>query len=306
MGDTLLAERRHRHNIDVARRNFQDYPDVGHYDTWLVDLLQELVEHNTGKILYQGWQSVCDYEDSDESFVTTPLHSSDLQKALDDRVECLRRDGSFRLNFSRDVKFLCKAWGVPIPFLPVTKKEEFRLFSKLMLRDMGRFDADQMAKLWIDYVDGTTIFPKLPVQLRSYYKDWERNRRINAQQQRALPDLQLFDKYLKRMTVEPSEERIEGALLPPKMPQPIAETARRDESDGVIRVDNINMGVHADGELNCVTSERKRGRSEGARDTKKRKIRRCKKCVESRDETRLRGAQDCPGRQNQDKCIFVT
>jgi hypothetical protein len=251
MGDALLAERRHWHNIDVARRNFQDYPNVGNFDTWLVDLLQELVEHNTGKILYQGWQSVCDYEDSDESFVTTPLHSTDLQKALHDRVECLRWDGSFRLNFSRDVKFLCKAWGLPIPFLPVIKKEEFRLFSELMLRDMGRFDADQMAKLWIDYVDGKTMFPKLPVQLQSYYKDWERNRRINAQQQLALPDLQLFDKYLKRMTVEPSEERIEGAQLQPKMPQPIAETARRDESDGVIQLDGINMGVHADGELNC-------------------------------------------------------
>jgi hypothetical protein len=55
-----------------------------------------------------------------------------------------------------------------------------------------------------------------------------------------LPDLQLFDKYLKKMTVKPSKDQLEDAQLPPKMPQPIAETSRRDESGGVIHFNNIN------------------------------------------------------------------
>jgi hypothetical protein len=31
---------------------------------------------------------------------------------------------------------------------------------------------------WCKYVNGTTIFPKLPVYLRLYYERWERNQRI--------------------------------------------------------------------------------------------------------------------------------
>jgi hypothetical protein len=98
-----------------------------------------------GKILYHGWQSVCDFQDTDESFVTTPIHSEELQKALETRVEQLQQDPNFGLDFSSDVKFLCRAWGVPIPFLPMSKKEEFKLFSKLMLTKMEKFDAVQMA-----------------------------------------------------------------------------------------------------------------------------------------------------------------
>jgi hypothetical protein len=54
------------------------------------------------------------------------------------------------------------------------------------------------------------------------------------------------------------------------MPQPIAETARLDESDGVSDSSGqYQHGLHADGELSFVRSERKRGHSTGARDGKK-------------------------------------
>ena len=38
LGDVLFRERRHRHNIDVARRKFLNMPDFGHYDTWMIDI----------------------------------------------------------------------------------------------------------------------------------------------------------------------------------------------------------------------------------------------------------------------------
>ena len=226
IGDALLAERRHRHNIDVARRNYVDYPDVGHYDTWVVDCLQELLEYNTGKVLYHGWQSVCDFEDTDESFVLTPLHSADLQEALEVRVAELQKNPYFKLRFSSDVEFLSRAWGVPIPFLPVTGNEEYKLFSKLMLQKMKKFDAEQMAMLWIEYVDGKSIMPKLPVQLKTYHRDWERNRRIQAQQERAAPDMRLLDTFMKQVSSPPrtaeklvNQSSQPAATLPPTMNQ---------------------------------------------------------------------------------------
>jgi hypothetical protein len=305
MGDALLAERRHRHNIDVARRNYRDYPEVGHYDTWMVDLLQELVEYNTGKILYPGWQGVCDYEDTDEGFVVTPLHATELEEALKKRVACLQEERNFRMSFSPDVQFLCRSWGVPIPFLPVAKKEEFKLFSDLLLSRLEKFDAEKMAALWIEYVDGKTIFPKLPVQLKNYHREWERNRRIGAQQRRAAPDLQLFNKFLGTMSSGAGEGSVATVQLPPSMPQPIAETARRDSSAGVVRVDNINMGIHADGESEFDRVERKRGRPKGLGDNTGRKIRSCRSCAESGIQERIAGAAACPGKTYRKRCKYA-
>jgi hypothetical protein len=132
------------------------------------------------------------------------------------------QEADFKLQYSPDVQFLCKAGGVPIPFLPVARKEEYKLFSSLLLTKMILFDTEQMAKLWIGYLDGKTTSPKLPVQLKNYHREWERNRRINAQQQRAAPDLQMFNKFLRTMTRESPGEAGNDAQILPQMPQPIA------------------------------------------------------------------------------------
>jgi hypothetical protein len=47
-----------------------------------------------------------------------------------------------------------------LPFLPVLAKEEKLLFVDLILKSTGGFDADAMALIWCEYVDGVTIFPK--------------------------------------------------------------------------------------------------------------------------------------------------
>jgi hypothetical protein len=48
MGDAKLAESWHRHNWDRAQKIYRDFPRVGHYDVWKIDILQKLVEQNTG------------------------------------------------------------------------------------------------------------------------------------------------------------------------------------------------------------------------------------------------------------------
>ena len=46
MTDALLREWRHRYNQGVSERRRLGFPKLGHYDTWLVDSLQLLVEAN--------------------------------------------------------------------------------------------------------------------------------------------------------------------------------------------------------------------------------------------------------------------
>jgi hypothetical protein len=86
----------------------------------------------------------------------------------------LKEDG-FEPDHTPDVEHLCECWGVPMPFLPLLKKEEFSCFSRIMLSGiLPKFDAEAVALEWMKDVDGITIFPKLPSQLRDYYKKWER------------------------------------------------------------------------------------------------------------------------------------
>ncbi|KAG7362391.1 3'-5' exonuclease [Nitzschia inconspicua] len=96
MGDALFRERRHRNNIDVARRRYLNIPKFGHYDTWLIDLLQKLIEQNTGRLLFPNWQNVTDFQDTEESFVTVPLHSQGLQNKLDETVAAMKAADSLQ------------------------------------------------------------------------------------------------------------------------------------------------------------------------------------------------------------------
>jgi hypothetical protein len=52
---------------------------------------------------------------------------------------------------------------VPITFLPIAQRTEYRLFSELVRYELDLFVADAMALRWIDHVNGEVVFPKLPV-----------------------------------------------------------------------------------------------------------------------------------------------
>jgi len=55
LGDSLLTERRHRHNNRMAVLRIPDYPKIGHYNTWQVDKLQIIVKKNHGILLFPTW-----------------------------------------------------------------------------------------------------------------------------------------------------------------------------------------------------------------------------------------------------------
>ena len=90
-------------------------------------------------------------------------------------------------DFTSDQRYLCKAMHTPVPILPVDGEAECRLFSAMMrsVRTTAAPDFDAMAEQWCSYVNGFSIFAKLPVYLRTHYKAWRRNQRVKDAVQRA-------------------------------------------------------------------------------------------------------------------------
>jgi hypothetical protein len=233
---TLLRERRHRHNDRMAQRYRVGYVNLGHYDTWLVDLLQTLVEKNHGVALFPYWVNASDYKDTDESFDLVALHSTDLHEA----VNSIAVNPDVFGKLSSELKFIAKGMGVQLPFLPVYGKEEMQLFVHLILNGTEGFDADQMALRWCDHVDGVSIFPKLPVYLREYHGVYLKNTRVKDAVKAMKSDVEFLDALNKELVppdlandetevcavdgIEPEEAVVfvgwQEVPLPSAMPQP--------------------------------------------------------------------------------------
>jgi len=172
MGDALLAWFRHCYNQHVSERRRLGFPVIGHPWTWLIDKIQELVRKNHNVDAYKGWSNESDYERTKESFGTLPLHS----KALGDAVEAIDKTQLAGMDLTRGEKYIAERMGVKAPFLPVHSKAERQLFARLVAECKdSTLDFDKMAIEWCRSVDGKTIFPKLPVYLRTYHTAWQKN-----------------------------------------------------------------------------------------------------------------------------------
>ena len=125
MSDYVLAERRHRHNQKCSERKRLNYPKIGHFDTWLIDSLQILVEHNHSVLLYPDWTNSSDYKDTNKTLGTIALHSEELQNAIE-QIEITK------VQLTSDMNFLCNSMGTKLPFLPITNEDEMKLFNKIV------------------------------------------------------------------------------------------------------------------------------------------------------------------------------
>ena len=72
---------------------------------------------------------------------------------------------------------MCKAMNTPEPILPMSRNEEFKLFSELMLKNNG-CELNQMVIDFAQRSNGETIFAKNKVYLNEYHGVWLRNRRV--------------------------------------------------------------------------------------------------------------------------------
>ena len=131
------------------------YPKLGHFDTWLTDLLMLLVEINHGRLLYPDLVCASDFRDTAESFNMVALHSQSLHTAIMENSSHVY--DYVQKQFTPEMRHLCSSMGVPVPLYPVQGKHEAKLFPSLILCMPGSFNADNMAAEWCQHIDGINI-----------------------------------------------------------------------------------------------------------------------------------------------------
>jgi hypothetical protein len=215
MSDCLLAERRHRHNHRCSELRRLGFHRIGHFNTWIIDQLQNLVRENHGIQLYPYWTNASDYKPTNETFDTIALHHKTLHQKL---VERCMELGETQL--TREQQYMCKAMGTPLPILPFVTKEESLAYAQYVLELNGPIDYDQAAVDWLKYVDGKNIMPKLPSHMRTHDEAWSKNRRVKDCVRNARAGKEKLDEL--NATISPPVT-LREAELPQAMPQPAAQ-----------------------------------------------------------------------------------
>ena len=122
------------------------------YDTWKIDAIQLVVGKNHGVLLYPDWSNASDYKETAESFGMVALHWQELHEAL--REVEIADDAT--ANFIAEMKYLCRAMGIKVPFLPIHGVVEATLFTRLVL-ELPEFDESLMATEWYKHVNERNI-----------------------------------------------------------------------------------------------------------------------------------------------------
>jgi len=288
-----MAEWRHRYNQHVSERRRLGFPRIGHYDTWLIDYLQLIVERNHGVLLYPDWSNASDYATTRERFGTVAIHSHELADAINN-IELDQEVSKYRL--TADQQYLCKAMNTKLPLLPVVGKEEHQLFERLVVAaPQGPLNFEQMAIEWCKKVDAVNIFPKLPVYLRTHYSKWQRNQRVrDAVDRAALGEARLreINVVFGTQSTAASEATVVSVLLPPTMPQP--------QGTWVLPVLGVIVGGTMVGGAPPTRGDDGMRRQRGKDRIGIIRHRRCKYCVQHGKS--LEDATKCPGRGGWSVC----
>ncbi|CAJ1958310.1 unnamed protein product [Cylindrotheca closterium] len=311
MSDCLLRERRHRHNQRCSEKRRLGHPCIGHYDTWLIDALQILVQVNHGILLHPNWINSSDFKNTQEKFGTITLHDAELAEAL----AKVQIDESVRL--THDMQYLCSVMGTKLPLLPVHTIDERRHFSNLVVQLQNGQDKSckKMALEWTKAVNGVTIFPKLPVHLRNYRDKFERNAKVrqafkDAQESREI--LSTLNKALcpeieadEGIDAEDTPQQLDNytrqwpaICAPPQLLLPLAPSA--------VEPGNIHVGgvlINKAPDIAPLDRIKKRGRGQRGPDNPRKGARPKRRCMlcKGKGETDD-AARNCPGSRHREDC----
>ena len=143
-----------------------------------------------------------------------------------------------------------------------------------------------MAIKWCEHVDGISIFPKLPVYLRTHHSKWQRNQRVKDAVERAAAG----EAQLRELNARTGP--VPATALPPPLPPAMPQTPSnmppvQGAAVGGVMIDRTRPTAH--------DNNRKRKNGQRGKDTEAggREKRRCKYCLMN-GQTR-EDAADCPG-----------
>lgn len=239
MSDCLSRERRHRHNQNVSQKRRSGFPRLGHYDTWLVDLLQALVMKNHGLRIYPDLSNTSEYIFTDESFDSIALQSHRLNEAV---KQCYSKLNRQSIKLTRDQEYLCRVMNTPLPFLPFSGEDEYKAYAKYVIQDVLPRDDEDAAIGFCSFVDGQQIFPKLPSHMRNHREQWEQNQRVKESVRKVTPkndklielnnkiaptfDLGETENGIPLVHVPPRKKTVPGEMFHMPPPQAIIHSAR--------------------------------------------------------------------------------
>ena len=249
---------------------------------------------------------------SGECFGTVPIHSSELDEAL----QGISLSPEVVAGFTTDQKYLCKRMGTPAPLLPVHGEKEFALFDKMVRSSCSDLDMENMAIEWCNHVDGTDIFPKLPAYLRTHHSKWIRNQLVREAVEKAAAGeavLRQMNEETLRQLVPVSHSSPDPAGSPLDALAAAAAQTERPMADtspfvpialhpvmppAVFPVHSSNYitvgGTHISGSLPPQISKRGHGKRQG--DKKHRKPRKCRRCMKNLGPEGEAQALSCKGR----------
>ena len=206
----LLSDTVHRHNLDMGVEHIIDHPIIHHYDTWLVDKLQEVTDKLYGeRILYHNWMNTSIFASTGESFGILPVNGGKHgMEPYDNTIE-LSYDTEQEYSdepvdrTSRTLRFVTKCQNTRFAITPVSTVEEKTLFYDFVMNshssesELGQAFFETTCKAWNRYkADGRRIFYKLPAHLQSYkIKKFDRNRNIkkSTKERRPFEDNSLYN-----------------------------------------------------------------------------------------------------------------
>ena len=244
----------------MLRRCSLDFPILGHFDTWRVDAIQNLVWKNHRIQIYPGWTNASDYKDTEESFDTVALHSKPLHDALEKQMEEI--DAS-SVKLSRENKYLADSVGAKLPFLPFISDEEIVLYAHCVLDGNFPLDDDEKAAIaWCEHVDGVKIMPKLPVHMRTHREAFKRNQLVRDSVARAEKGQSALEKLNE--VIKSAKPSTPAVAMPASMPT--LNSAAADQSSNKV-VAGVVTGDLPESEA----TERKRGERGTDRGPRKRR-----------------------------------
>ena len=149
-----------------------------------------------------------------------------------------------------------------MPCLPVAGEDDFRLFARLAPLNGGQFNEAQMAFDWLEYCDGKTISPKLPLYLRLHHKSWTRNEQTKAKVGAA--SFKSAKDFIQKLNVE-SSKVVEGSIDSRPLSSGVPDIATPLKNTGDQECRAANIGVVGGTSINIVGAQQPpQKRSRGA------------------------------------------
>lgn len=176
--DSLLAVIRHFYNWRMSRKNRPHFPPLMHYDSALIDRVNNLYESVFGHRKYRHWEDFnanLPVEPAYGIVPVNPKYSASLTYTESD-LEQIKKN--------KTLLYLADKQQSPFPFLPVRGENEKKLVHK-KLNDIVASEAsmssqrvyEKIATDWnTHHVDiEKKTYPKLPQHFSKYFKAWEKN-----------------------------------------------------------------------------------------------------------------------------------